>query len=46
MYLHYASSIGDYERVVEHWILEEEWVKALDVISRQVNHHSISSSEG
>jgi vacuolar protein sorting-associated protein 18 len=36
MYLFYATTIGDYERVVEHWILEEEWTKAIDVISRQV----------
>lgn len=36
MYLHYATVIGDYRRVVEHWILEEEWLKAIDLISRQV----------
>src|ERR1700722_5230702 len=36
MYLFYATVIGDFERVVEHWILEEEWVKTIDVISRQV----------
>jgi vacuolar protein sorting-associated protein 18 len=36
MYLFYATTIGDLERVVEHWILEEEWVKAIDAISRQV----------
>lgn len=36
MYLHYATAIGDYERVIEHWILEDEWVKAIDIISRQV----------
>ena len=36
MYLHYATVIGDHRRVVEHWILEEQWMKALDVISRQV----------
>ncbi|KAI0321128.1 Pep3/Vps18/deep orange family-domain-containing protein [Amylostereum chailletii] len=35
MYLHYASIIGDNERVVEHWILEEEWSKANEIISRQ-----------
>ncbi|KAF9475624.1 DigA protein [Pholiota conissans] len=37
MYLFYATIIGDYERVIEHWILEDEWVKAIDVISRQSN---------
>lgn len=36
MYLFYATTIGDHECVVEHWILEEEWVKAIEVISRQV----------
>jgi hypothetical protein len=36
MCLFYATTIGDYERVIEHWILEEEWVKAIDIISRQV----------
>jgi hypothetical protein len=42
IYVFYATTIGDYERVVEHWILEEDWVKAIDVISRQVTR--ISSS--
>ncbi|KAH6916857.1 DigA protein [Coprinopsis sp. MPI-PUGE-AT-0042] len=37
MYLYYANLIGDYQRVVEHWILEEGWLKAIDVISRQSN---------
>jgi vacuolar protein sorting-associated protein 18 len=36
MYLFYANLIGDYQRVVEHWVLEEEWLKAIEVISRQV----------
>lgn len=36
MYLHYATVVGDVERVIEHWVLEEEWGKAIDVISRQV----------
>ncbi|KAL1748553.1 Pep3/Vps18/deep orange family-domain-containing protein [Schizophyllum fasciatum] len=35
MYLFYATTIGDFERVVQHWTLEEEWAKAIDVISRQ-----------
>jgi len=37
MYLHYATVIGDFERVVEHWIMEEEWSKAIDVVNRQVS---------
>lgn len=36
MYLYFATVVGDYERVVEHYVLEEEWTKAIDVISRQV----------
>ncbi|KAJ7706319.1 Pep3/Vps18/deep orange family-domain-containing protein [Mycena rosella] len=35
MYLHYATVIGDFQRVIEHWVLEEEWSKAIDVINRQ-----------
>ncbi|KZT75150.1 hypothetical protein DAEQUDRAFT_659721 [Daedalea quercina L-15889] len=37
MYLHYAIVVGDHERVVEHWILEEDWTKAIDIIARQSN---------
>ena len=37
MYLHYATAIGDFGRVIEHWILEEEWIKAIEVINRQVS---------
>ncbi|KAI0721331.1 Pep3/Vps18/deep orange family-domain-containing protein [Cerioporus squamosus] len=37
MYLHYATVVGDFERVVEHWVMEEEWTKAIDVINRQSN---------
>ncbi|KAF8922731.1 Pep3/Vps18/deep orange family-domain-containing protein [Mucidula mucida] len=35
MYLHYAAVIGDFEKVIEHWILEEDWAKAIEVIDRQ-----------
>ncbi|KAF5312904.1 hypothetical protein D9619_003136 [Psilocybe cf. subviscida] len=35
MYLFFATTVGDYDRVIEHWILEEEWLKAIDLISRQ-----------
>ncbi|PBL01206.1 hypothetical protein ARMGADRAFT_1007238 [Armillaria gallica] len=37
MYLHYATVIGDFDRVIEHWVLEEEWAKALDIINRQTD---------
>lgn len=35
MYLYYATTIGDFKRVIEHWIIEEEWVKAIEAISSQ-----------
>ncbi|KAI0002078.1 Pep3/Vps18/deep orange family-domain-containing protein [Russula vinacea] len=37
IYLFYAALVCHFERVVEHWILEEDWVKAIDAISRQSN---------
>jgi len=36
MFIFYATTVGDNERVIEHYILEEEWGKAIDAISRQV----------
>jgi hypothetical protein len=36
MLLHYAAVVGDFERIVAHWVQEEEWAKALDTLSRQV----------
>lgn len=33
--MHYAIVIGDFQRVIEHWILEEDWSKAIGVINRQ-----------
>lgn len=35
IYLHYAGIVGDWGRIAEHWILEEEWTKAIDVLNRQ-----------
>ncbi|KAG6832293.1 hypothetical protein H0H92_003526 [Tricholoma furcatifolium] len=37
MYLYYANVIGDHQRVIEHWIVEENWLRAIEVISRQTN---------
>ncbi|KAI9491455.1 Pep3/Vps18/deep orange family-domain-containing protein [Zychaea mexicana] len=34
--LYYASLIGDCDRVISHWIVQREWQKALDVLTRQV----------
>ena len=36
MYIYYATTIGDSEKVVEHWVLEEDWSKAIEIINRQV----------
>ncbi|KIJ68589.1 hypothetical protein HYDPIDRAFT_165357 [Hydnomerulius pinastri MD-312] len=35
MFLFYATVVGDFERVIQHWILEEDWLKAIDIIIRQ-----------
>lgn len=43
MYLHYATVIGDLQRVIEHWILEEEWSKTIDIINRQVSSNLFTS---
>ncbi|OBZ78740.1 Vacuolar protein sorting-associated protein 18 [Grifola frondosa] len=37
MYLHYATVVGDFERVVDHWVMEEEWTKAIDAINHQTD---------
>ncbi|KAF9244574.1 Pep3/Vps18/deep orange family-domain-containing protein [Melanogaster broomeanus] len=37
MLLFYATVVGDYERVIQHWILEEEWLRAIDTLNRQSN---------
>lgn len=36
--LHYATIVGDFQRVVEHYVMNEEWVKAVDQLNRQVRH--------
>ncbi|KIL71799.1 hypothetical protein M378DRAFT_155409 [Amanita muscaria Koide BX008] len=37
IYLYYANIVGDHERVIEYWVLEEEWDKPIEIISRQSN---------
>ncbi|KZO98438.1 hypothetical protein CALVIDRAFT_46257 [Calocera viscosa TUFC12733] len=37
VFLHYAALVGDWERVLDYWVLEEEWEKALGVLSRQMD---------
>lgn len=36
MLLFYATVVGDFERVIQNWILDEEWIKAIDALCRQV----------
>lgn len=36
-YLHYAGIIGDNDRIAEHWLLEEEYAKVIDVLNRQAD---------
>nr|XP_018264614.1 uncharacterized protein I303_02787 [Kwoniella dejecticola CBS 10117]OBR86772.1 hypothetical protein I303_02787 [Kwoniella dejecticola CBS 10117] len=35
LYLFYANLNKDHGKVVEHWITEEKWLKAIDVLNRQ-----------
>ncbi|KAJ3274967.1 hypothetical protein HK104_003995, partial [Borealophlyctis nickersoniae] len=35
--LHYAELVGDYERVIAHWIQEHQWTKAIEVLGRQTS---------
>jgi hypothetical protein len=35
--LYYAYYIGDYERVIENWISENQWEKAIEVLDGQVS---------
>lgn len=37
MMLHYAAIVGDYERIITYWILEEDWLQAIKAISSQVS---------
>ncbi|ORY29496.1 Pep3/Vps18/deep orange family-domain-containing protein [Naematelia encephala] len=35
LYLFYANLKKDHGKVVEHWVTEEQWLKAIDVLNRQ-----------
>ncbi|KAF9056509.1 DigA protein [Panaeolus papilionaceus] len=37
MYLFYAKIVGDCDRVIEHWVMEEQWLKAIEILSGQTN---------
>ncbi|KAG8941809.1 hypothetical protein FRC03_003936 [Tulasnella sp. 419] len=37
MYLHYAGVMGDFDKVLEYHVMEEEWIKAVDVLNRQTD---------
>lgn len=36
MYLFFAGLLRDDRIVIDHWITEENWDKAIDTLSRQV----------
>lgn len=36
MYLHFATVIEDFERVAEHYVMEEQWVKVIETLNSQV----------
>jgi hypothetical protein len=38
LYLFYANLERDFGKVAEYWVTEERWVKAIDVINRQVSY--------
>ncbi|KAN0063802.1 tethering complex subunit [Thecaphora frezii] len=33
--LHYARTIGDYDKIVRHYVQEEAWSRAIDTLNRQ-----------
>ncbi|KAG9024553.1 hypothetical protein FS837_005314 [Tulasnella sp. UAMH 9824] len=37
VFLYYATVVGDFEKVLEHHIMDEAWLKAVDVLNRQIN---------
>jgi hypothetical protein len=37
-FLAYATLIGDYEKVISHWVQEKDYNNALDVLSKQVRY--------
>lgn len=34
--IYYATLIGDDEKVMSHWITERNWIKALEILAKQV----------
>jgi hypothetical protein len=36
VYLFFAGLVRDHGRVIEHWVTEEQWKRAIDVLNRQV----------
>lgn len=43
MTLYYAGVVGDHERIITHWILEEDWLKALEALNKQVRRSACLS---
>jgi hypothetical protein len=38
LYLFFAGLNRDHGKVVEHWVTEEQWLKAIDTLNGQVSH--------
>lgn len=41
LYLFFANLNRDHGKVVEHWVNDEKWLKAIDVLNRQVSSTGI-----
>lgn len=44
VFLYFAAAVGDFEKVLEHHVMDEAWLKAIDVLIRQVRTCAFSSS--
>lgn len=38
LYLFYADLNRDFAKVIAHWVAEDQWLKAIDVLNRQVSN--------
>ena len=38
LYLFYANLKKDHKTIIEHWVTEGQWSKAIDALNRQVSH--------
>jgi hypothetical protein len=43
--LHYAFYIGDFEKVIDNWISEQNWDKSIEVLDGQVSTEGVCFSD-